>query len=186
MSASKLKKTSLRKPIISWEIQLTILRDKKDSFYELPSSVLMTLSQKSNCEILLGNHNTKHKKDLDEVVFSCEDAAQQVLMSSVCLSVCVSPELKYFHIMQSLQFQNVPDCSRMHAECSRMHTGCSRMFQNACRMFQNACRMFKNARTMFKNACRMFKNACRVFKNVPKCMQIYELACTFMSLHAIT
>ena len=69
VSASKLKKTSLRKPIISWEIQLTILRDKKDSFYELPSSVLMTLSQKSNCEVLLGNHNTKYKKDLDEVVF---------------------------------------------------------------------------------------------------------------------
>merc|ERR1712179_534874 len=39
--------------------------------------------------------------------FGCEDAAQQVLMSSVRLSVCLSTNLKFFHSMQSGQFQNV-------------------------------------------------------------------------------
>ena len=68
--------------------------------------------------------------------------------------------------------QNVPEFSRMHAECipespecmkniseySRMHAKCSRIFQNACRMFQN----------------------------VPECMQICELKCSHISLHAVT
>ena len=125
-------------------------------------------------------------------IFSCEDAAQQVLMYvRVCefqSEIWTVPECfrmfwtvpEFSRMCQTIpecagpfqnvpecarQFQHVPECFRMHAECSRMHAECSRMFQNACRMFQNAC---------------------RVFQNVPKCMQIYELACNYLSLHAFT
>ena len=77
-------------------------------------------------------------------IFSCEDAAQQVLMS-VCLSVSVCVDKLKFYLLTpfnviaecSRMFQNVPECSRMHAEYSRM-------FQNACRMSQNAGKMFQN------------------------------------------
>ena len=133
-------------------------------------------------------------------IFSREDAALQVLMS-VCLSVCVcvcvcgQPEKLPFYIL--LQ----------HPECSRMFQNACRMFLNACRIFQNACRMFQNACRMFQNACKIFQNVqeysrmhaeCvqnvpkfmqnvyRIFQNVPTCMQIYELACRSMCLHAVT
>ena len=36
-------------------------------------------------------------------IYSCEDAAQQVPMSSVCLSVCLSSMLKFFHSVQHQQ-----------------------------------------------------------------------------------
>ena len=71
-----------------------------------------------------------------KTVFSCEDAAQQVLMSSVCPSVCLSvSKLKFYLVTALRMFQSVPECSRMHAECYRMLqnvTECYRMFQNAC------------------------------------------------------
>ena len=63
--------------------------------------------------------------------FSCEDTAQQVLISSVHLSV------SKVDILPSYSNQNVPESSRM--------------FQNVCIIFQNAC-------IMFQNACRMFHN----------------------------
>merc|ERR1711911_297238 len=80
-------------------------------------------------------------------IFSCEDAAQQVLMSSVRLSVCVcvcgQPEnLPYYILLQhpgcSRMFQNVPECSKMFQDvpgCSGMFKdvqGCSRMFKDVC------------------------------------------------------
>jgi len=74
-------------------------------------------------------------------IFSCEDAAQQVLMSvcpSVRPSVCGQPEnLPYYILLQhpgcSRMFQNVPECSKMFQDvpgCSGMFKdvqGCSRM-----------------------------------------------------------
>ena len=115
-------------------------------------------------------------------LFSCEDAALQVLMS-VCPCVCRQPEnLPFYILIQhtecSRMFQNVPECMQKVSKCSRMHSEWFRMFQNACRMFQNACRMFENE-------CRMFQKACRMFQNVPECMQIHELACRSMSLDAV-
>ena len=93
----------------------------------------------------------------DDPVFSCEDAAQQVLMSSVCPSVCGQPENIPFYILLedpecsrmfqnvsecmqnvpecSRMFQNVPECMQKVPECSRMHAECSKMLQNAYRMF---------------------------------------------------
>ena len=59
-------------------------------------------------------------------LFSCEDAAQQVLMY-VCLSVRLSvwvPSWNSFTVCNqysSRMFPNVPECSRMHAECSRIY-----------------------------------------------------------------
>ena len=73
-------------------------------------------------------------------VFSCKDAAQQVLMSvcpSVCVSVClwsIGPDFSRMHAECSRMLQYVTECmqnvqnacrmSRMHAECSRMHAEC--------------------------------------------------------------
>ena len=68
----------------------------------------------------------------------------------------------------------------------RMFQNACRMLQNACRIIYNACRMFQNTCRRFQNTCRMFQNACRMFQSVPKCMQIYELACNYISLHAVT
>ena len=84
--------------------------------------------------------------------FSCEDAAQQVLMSSVCPSVCLSSMLKFFQCVQiytvlecsrsyqnvpEYSFPNVPECSRMHAECSRMHSKYIQNVPECFKMFQN-------------------------------------------------
>ena len=127
------------------------------------------------------------------------DAGIQVLGLSFDFLGSVYPQ--YIHInchlglstcMTILDYPNV-ECSRMFQKACRMFQKACRMFQNACKMFQNVCRMFQNARKMFQNACRMFQNACRMFQNacrrfqnVPKCMQIYEIACRSMSLHAVT
>ena len=78
---------------------------------------------------------------------------------NVCVCVCgqlVFPAL--------YNLQNVPECSRMHAECSSM-------FQNNCRMLQNAYRMFKNVPEWMQN--------------VPECMHFYELACKYINLHPV-
>ena len=49
-------------------------------------------------------------------IFSCEDAAQQVLMS-VCVCVCVSVDSSHFTNSSHPEcMQNVPDYSRMHTE----------------------------------------------------------------------
>ena len=86
------------------------------------------------------------------MLFSCEDAAQQVLMY-VCLSVCVSVvNLKIYHSTSFYNIQNVPECSRMHAECSRM-------FQNACRKFQNV--------------PECMQNVLECMKNVPECPRMH-------------
>ena len=74
-------------------------------------------------------------------LFGCEDAAQQVLMSSVRLSVCLS-ESQVEILSQCAQFQNVPECMQNVPECSRMHAECSRMFQNVCRMYAECSGMF--------------------------------------------
>ena len=108
-------------------------------------------------------------KELGFWVFSCKDAAQQVLMS-VCPSVCLSSNLKFFHIMQSLQFQNVLDCSKM--------------FQNAYRMFQNVPECMQNVPECMQNVQECMQNVQECMQNVPKCMQIHELASRLMSLHA--
>ena len=67
------------------------------------------------------------------LIFGCEDAAQQVLMS-VCLSVCLSVDnLKFFFIPR---FQNVLECSRIFQNVPEY----SRKFQNVAessRMLQN-------------------------------------------------
>ena len=91
------------------------------------------------------------------VIFSCEDAAQQVLMY-VCLSVRVSViNLKINLSTSFYNIQNVPECSRM--------------FQNACRMFQNACRMFQNECRMFQKISECIQNVQECMKNVPECME---------------
>ena len=93
-------------------------------------------------------------------VFSCEDAAQQVLMyvcPSVRVCVCGQVEILPSYSIQcnSRMFQNVPECSRMHAEISRM-------LQNACRMLQNV--------------AEYIQNSFRMFQNVPECMQLHKLS----------
>ena len=44
---------------------------------------------------------------LQDDIISCEDAAQQVLMCSVCVSVCVSVlKLKFYSFLASTTFHN--------------------------------------------------------------------------------
>ena len=133
-------------------------------------------------------------------LFSCEDAAQQVLMSSVRVSVCQQSWNSTIlqHLMYFTMFQNVPECSRMFQnECRmfknafKMHSECSRMFQNVpecsrkllnvpefmenvpecTRMHAECSRMFLNTCRMFQRVCRMFQNACRMFQNVCRMFQ---------------
>ena len=87
-------------------------------------------------------------------LFSCKDAAQQVLMSvcpSVRLSVCLSPKLKFYLLTEFKMFQNVSECIKNVLECSRMHTEGSRMFQNTCRMFQNVTKCIQNVPECMQN-----------------------------------
>ena len=122
-------------------------------------------------------------------VFSCEDAAQQVLMSSVRLSVCPSAKLKFYLLTALRMFQNVPECMQKVPECMQKVPECMqsvpecyRGFQNKCRKFQNACGMFQNAYRMFQNIPEYMQYACRMFQNVTECVQIHELACSYISL----
>ena len=73
--------------------------------------VLMEYSGQGKCwKLVCGNNSAnRYREQLrtwatsrnwrvncdDSYLFSCEDAAQQVLMSSVCPSVCLSPNLKF-------------------------------------------------------------------------------------------
>jgi len=107
-------------------------------------------------------------------IFSCEDAAQQVLMS-VCPCVI---KLK-FSLLQ-------------HPECSRMYAKCSRMSQNVCRMFQNVPECMKNIQNVlacsrqYAECVRMFQNVCRMHADPWVCLQLHMLACRSMSLHAVS
>ena len=81
-------------------------------------------------------------------IFNCEDAAQQVLMSSVRLSdskveILLLTALRMFQNVPECM-QNVPECMQNVPECSRMHAESSRMFQNTCRMFQNVPECMQN------------------------------------------
>ena len=98
-------------------------------------------------------------------IFSCEDAAQQVLMY-VCPSVCPCViNLKIYLPTSIYYIQNVPECSRMHSEFSRM-------FRNAYRMFQNVYECMKNVPECMQNVLVCVQNVpeCSgMFYNVPKC-----------------
>ena len=136
---------------------------------------------------------TKVSRHYMRNVFSCEDAALQVLMS-VCVCVCgqftfgpfqnipfwTVPEfLECSRMCQTIRecsgpFQNVPECVRMFqnvSDNSRMFwtiPECSRM----CQTIPECSGPFKNVldhSRMFQNAYRMFQNACRSMI----CMSLY-------------
>ena len=120
------------------------------------------------------------------LISSCEDAAQQVLMSvCVCVCVCVRPSVcgqpenlpstSFYNVQNvpvcSRTIQNVPKCSRMFQnvpECSRMFQKgpeCSRRVQNV----PEGSRMHAECSGMFQIACIIF-----------------QYACSYISLHAVT
>ena len=147
---------------------------------------------------------------ISQCLFSCKDTAQQFLMSA-CPSVCLwstwkstflhpstkSRMLQNAYRSMSLHAgpwacmqlhnlaysfkmsQNVQECSRMHAECSRMHSECCRMHAESSRMSQNVPECMQNV-----PECMQFVQECMQY--VPECMQIHELACNYISLHAVT
>ena len=113
-------------------------------------------------------------------IFSCEDAAQQVLMS-VCPSVRVSSSWNSaFYNIQNVQecMQNVPECPRMYAECSRM-------FQNVPECMKNIQNVLACSR-QYAECVRMFQNVCRMHADPWVCLQLHMLACRSMSLHAVS
>ena len=95
---------------------------------------------KSKSSLLIENIPITNFRAKFLYLFSCEDAAQQVLMSFVCLCVRV-PSWNTFTVCKSILFQTIPECSRM--------------FQNACRMFQ--CRMFWNVPECMQNVLECFR-----------------------------
>ena len=106
-------------------------------------------------------------------IFSCEDAAQQVLMS-VCPSVRVSSSWNSaFYNIQNVQecMQNVPECPRMYAECSRMYE----KYPECSSMFQTVCRVCQNVPKCMQNACRSMSLPAVTYA----CLQVHELACSF-------
>ena len=82
------------------------------------------------------------------------------------------------------------DCSRMHAECSRMHAECSRKYAECSRMHQECSRMHQECSRMHAECSRIFQNACRWSMSLNAgpwaCMQLHKLACSYLSLHAVT
>ena len=88
-------------------------------------SIPLSLWVKEVCQVV---GTFRHNDSI--TVFSCEDTAQQVLMS-VCLCVCVSESQSDFGLFQTVLecsglFQNVPECSILFQtvpDCSRLfHT----------------------------------------------------------------
>ena len=82
-------------------------------------------------------------------IFNCEDAAQQVLMSSVRLSdskveILLLTALRMFQNVPECM-QNVPECFIMHAECSRIHAECSRMHAECSRIHAECMQIHKLA-----------------------------------------
>ena len=60
-----------------------------------------------------------------KVVFSCEDAAQQVLMSvcvSVCLCVCVSVRVPITNSKECTQTESIQDSTRQEINVMQMNT----------------------------------------------------------------
>ena len=141
------------------------------------------------------------------LLFKCKEAALQVLMH-----VCLSLKLKFYLLTEFRMFQCAKysrmhaecskmqtECSRMHTECSRMHTECSRMHAECSRRHVECSKIHTECSRMHTECFRMHvdcsrKHAecsrmheeCSRIQNVPKCMQIYELACNYTSLHAVT
>ena len=101
-------------------------------------------------------------------IFSCEDAALQVLMS-VCVCVCGQFTFGPF---QNIPFWTVPE----FLECSRMCQNvpeCVRQFQNVLdhsRVFQN---VSDNSRMFWtiQECSGPFQNVPECIQNVPKCIQ---------------
>ena len=106
-------------------------------------------------------------------IFSCEDAAQQVLMS-VCLSVCPQPEKIPSYIL--LQ----------HKECSRMFQKVSECMQKVPECIQKVSECIQKVSECMQNVPECMQNVPECMQNVPKCTQIYELACSSLSFHAVT
>ena len=105
-------------------------------------------------------------------IFGCEDAAQQVLMSSVHPSVI---KLKFYlltainvivyssRMFQNVSFQNVSEYSGMFQNVSE----CFRMFQNV----PECSRMFQDVPEFSRMYAECMQIVCRMFQNVPECMQ---------------
>ena len=88
-------------------------------------------------------------KTTSRTIFSCEDAAQQVLIY-VC--VCVSVD-KVENVPQNVQeciqnvpecIPNVPECMPYIPECKQNIPECIQNVPESSRMLQNANRMFQN------------------------------------------
>ena len=70
-------------------------------------------------------------------------------------------------------YQNVQECSRMHAECSIQEC-----IQSAFRMFQNVPECMQTVPEYLQNVSECMQNVPECMQNVPEYMQIHELACS--------
>ena len=124
--------------------------------------------------ICTSKHLYSHGKTF--LIFSCEDGFSA--SPNVCVWVFVCPSVcRQFSRHQTVHIrmiQNVPECSRMYAECSRM--------------FQNASGMLQNVTEFMQNVPEFMQNVPECMQNVPECSKMHAdlLACSYMSLHAVT
>ena len=106
------------------------------------------------------------------------------ISGSVCPNVCPSvwvPSWNSTFLQQNVPecMQNVPECSKMHAECSKMHAECSKMHAECSRIHAECSRMHAECSRMYAECSWMHANPIA-------CMQVHELACNYISLHAVT
>ena len=143
---------------------------------------------------------------MSNIIFSCKDEAQQVLIY-VCLSVCLClVNLKIYLTTSFYNIQDVLECSRMFQnvpKCSRMFQdvqGCSRMFKDV----QGCSRMFKDVSgcsgvPIWNSVCVHSLQVCTtLYKSVQHCTSLYNIvqactklyksvqACSYISLHEVS
>ena len=116
-------------------------------------------------------------------VFSCKDAAQHVLMSSVCLCMCPSVCLSesQVEILSQYAIWKVPDCSRLFQPALE----CSGLFQNTCSFMEDFRKTSGRLHEYFRKTSASLWEAFRRISSKAY-MKILELAFSFMSMHAVS
>ena len=105
------------------------------------------------------------------IVFSCKDAAQEVLMSVRPCEFHVEILSQCANLYSSRMFQNVPECSRMFQnvpECSRIH---AEFMQNV--PIQNVPECMQNVPECMQNVPECMQNVPECIQNVPECSKMH-------------
>ena len=106
---------------------------------------------------------------------------------SVCPCVCLSVIKLKFYLITA--FNVIAECSRMLQdvpECSKMFKNVPEYVQNVPECMQNVPECMQNVPECIQNVPENSRMHTECMQYVPECMQIHELACNYISLHAVT